>query len=199
MTVFKNPLPRGEDQTALIRYSKFFLSAVKGNKESLAAFQEVFNDEDQFLAKVQMENLTGLAVGLLQFSLESITKSPQGSGKDGKVSMRVDEMVQQISVKYSGKEVNDEALKRIFIQSQNLSQNIINQRARIEQAYVNVKDTISSGRLSATPTGSRPQSSASNSRRAAETPKHSFTPMLGFREKSQSLKENGSESNNLIN
>lgn len=197
--IYKNPVPKGEDQNALIRYSKFFLSAVKGNKESLAVFQEVFNDEDQFLAKVGMENLTGLAVGLLQFSLDSIARCTQGSEIGGSVKTRVDDMVQQISVKYAGKEVNDESLKRIFIQSQNLSQNIVNQRARIEQAYVNVKDTISSGRLSVTPTGSRPQSSASNSRKAAETPKHMFTPMMGFREKSQSLKDHGSESNNLIN
>ena len=104
-----------------------------------------------------------------------------------------------MSVKHAGTEVNNESLKRIFLQSQNLSQNIVNQRAKIELAYETVKETLDSGCLSATPSAPRPESSPSDFKKAPETPKHRFSPMLSFREKSQSLKENDSKSNNLIN
>jgi hypothetical protein len=162
------------------------MSAVKENQEIFNIFQNVFTNEDHFMAKASCEDLAGFTVGLLQFSLDTLNKIQQEkAGMTG--------TVRNFSVKFAGKEVNDEALKRIFIQSQNLTQNIVNQKQRIEQAYENVKETIDSGRISSTPTASRPQSSTSLSRKAAETPKHRFTPMLGFREKSQSLKENGSD------
>ena len=84
---------RGEDLNALARYGKYFLSAVKENQESLAAFQGVFKDEEQFSAAVRLEDLNSLAVGLLQFSLELMARSPKEQSQGGKVSKTVDEMV----------------------------------------------------------------------------------------------------------
>lgn len=135
-------------------------------------FKNVFNSEEEFVAKTQCEDLTGLSLGLFQFSLDVLQ-----SGRNEGVGV-------------NGKEIADESIRRIYLKTQNIAQNILNQKMKIERAYESVKDTVESGRISVSPGASRPQSSASVSRKAPDTPKQRFTPLAGFREKTKSLKEN---------
>lgn len=168
---FKNSQSLPGDANSFTRYSKYFLSAVKEDPKFYSLFKNVFNTEDEFFAKANSENLTGLSLGLFQFNLDTL------------------QYVKNDRAKLNGKEIGDEALKKMYFQTQNIAQNIINQKNRIEQAYENVKDTIECSRLSVSPGVSRPQSSASINRKGPDTPKQRFTPLEGFREKTRSWKE----------
>jgi len=171
LSSYRNAQGLPSDAVSFTRYTKYFLSAVKQDPKFYSLFKNVFNTEEEFSAKVYSENLTGLSLGLFQFSLDTLQYFKNDKGK------------------LNGKEVGDEALRKMYVQTQNISQNIINQKNRIEQAYESVKDTIENGRLSVSPSVSRPQSSASINRKGPDTPKQRFTPLEGFREKTKSWKD----------
>ncbi|OMJ66206.1 hypothetical protein SteCoe_37038 [Stentor coeruleus] len=155
----KESLTMSEDGNIdLQRYGKFILTAVKDDPIAFGAFKDIFGSEEGFLMKINSENLSSLSLGMMQFVLEVLGRparySAGGISNQNTISPRSP---------FMNKPSND-AYSRIYAETQNISESIMAHKQKIQRIADNVKETVNISRnMSATPTISRPHSSASAS------------------------------------
>lgn len=143
----------------LQRYGKFVLTAVKDDPIAFGAFKDIFGSEENFLMKINSENLSSLSLGMMQFILEVL-------GRPARYSAGVSGISSQNTMSpgspFISKSPNN-AYSRLYAETQNISESIIAHKQKIQKITENVKETVNVSRnMSATPTVSRPHSSASD-------------------------------------
>lgn len=148
---------------------------IKEQQSWLSAFKETFDTENEFLNKIQNENLLDVVTGLFQLILEilptlksySPSLSPSINHKDDLTS-NFNTILKIQENKDPRIKDSDEDYNKIYQDTRNLQEFISKQKQKIERVYGSIKDSVKITRnISSSPRLSRPDSSSFGVKRAS--------------------------------
>ncbi|OMJ92474.1 hypothetical protein SteCoe_4819 [Stentor coeruleus] len=158
----------------LQRYEKFIISAIKDDPIAFNTFKDIFGSEESFLMKINSDNLSPLAFGLMQFVLEILGRPARYSAEA--CLQNISRQSNMSPCSPIGIKSSEETYSQIYNETQNITNSINEHRKKIQKIYQNVKQTVEISRnYSSSPTLSRPHSSASTSNYNYEKPESYLT------------------------